>query len=190
METPDTQELSEVAADPFKTYCALLVSVLAMILALNNLGGSNTGKDATMNNILAANTYSFYQAKSVRQTEYKLAADRISLQLVTENPSGVAKERLETKLAEYQKTIERYDSEPETGEGKKELLAKAKQLEEQRDLALRKDPWFDYAEGLLQLAIVLTSVAIITGRRAMFNVALLLGLIGSLCTLNGYFLFY
>jgi hypothetical protein len=97
---------------------------------------------------------------------------------------------LENKLADYKKTIQRYDSEPETGEGKKELLAKAKQLEDARDLSLRKDPWFDYAEGLLQLAIVLTSVAIITGRRAMFNVALLLGLVGSLCTLNGYFLFY
>jgi len=70
------------------------------------------------------------------------------------------------------------------------LLVKAKQLEDARDLSLRKDPWFDYAEGLLQLAIVLTSVAIITGRRAMFNMALLLGFVGSLCTCNGYFLFF
>ena len=190
METPDPQELVEAANDPFKTYCALLVSVLAMILALNNLGGSNTGKEATMNNILAANKYSFYQAKNIRQTEYKLAADRIEIQLATEKPSAAAKELLESKLADYKKTIQRYESEPENGEGKKELLAQAKHLEEERDLALRKDPWFDYAEGLLQLAIVLTSVAIITGRRSMFRVALLLGTVGSLCTLNGYFLFY
>ncbi|MEN9688344.1 MAG: hypothetical protein RI998_341 [Pseudomonadota bacterium] len=190
MDTQDPQELAEAATYPFKTYCALLVSVLALVLALNNLGGSNTGKEATMNNILAANTYSFYQAKSVRQTEYKLAADRIELQLATEKPSPAAKELLEKKLADYQKTIKRYDSDPENGEGKKELLAKAKQLEADRDLALRKDPWFDYAEGLLQLAIVLTSVAIITDRRSMFNAALLLGAVGSLCTLNGYFLFY
>jgi hypothetical protein len=62
-------------------------------------------------------------------------------------------------------------------------------LEEERDLALRKDPWFDYAEGLLQLAIVLTSVAIISNRRAMFYAAIVLGMVGSACTLNGYFLF-
>lgn len=190
METPDPQELAEATSDPFKTYCALLISVLALILALNNLGGSNTGKEATMNNILASNSYSFYQAKSIRQTEYKLAADRIEIQLNTEKPTGAAKELLETKLADYKKTIQRYDSEPETGEGKKELLTKAKHLEDERDLALRKDPWFDYAEGLLQLAIVLTSVAIITGRRAMFNFALALGFVGSLFTLNGFFLFY
>jgi len=190
MDPNDQKELAESAADPFKTYCALLVSILAMVLALNNLGGSNTGKEATMNNILASNTYSFFQAKSIRQTEYKLAADRIEMQLITDKPSGSAKELLENKLADYKKTIQRYDSDPETGEGRKELLVKAKQLEDARDLSLRKDPWFDYAEGLLQLAIVLTSVAIITGRRAMFNMALLLGFVGSLCTCNGYFLFF
>ncbi|MSQ66074.1 MAG: DUF4337 family protein [Limnohabitans sp.] len=60
METTDPTELAQAATNPFKTYCALLVSVLAMVLAVSNLGGSNTGKDATMNNILAANMYSFY----------------------------------------------------------------------------------------------------------------------------------
>ena len=190
METPDPTELAEIATDPFKTYCALLVSTLALILALNNLGGANTGKEATMTNILAANMYSFYQAKSIRQTEYKLAADRIEIELATQKPSAQALEMMQTKLAAYKKNIERYESEPETGDGKKELMAKAKHLEEERDLALRKDPWFDYAEGLLQLAIVLTSVAIISNRRAMFYAAIVLGFIGTASTLNGYFLFY
>jgi hypothetical protein len=69
-------------------------------------------------------------------------------------------------------------------------MVKAKSLEQERDLALRKDPWFDYAEGLLQLAIVLTSVAIISNRRPMFYASAVLGALGSVCTLNGYFLFY
>lgn len=143
-----------------------------------------------MTNILAANMYSFYQAKNIRQTEYKLGADRLEIQLATEKLSPQATELIHNKLSAYKKNIERYESEPETGEGKKELMAKAKHLEEERDLALRKDPWFDYAEGLLQLAIVLTSVAIISNRRAMFYAAIVLGMVGSACTLNGYFLFY
>ena len=49
METPDPTELAEAATDPFKTYCALLVSTLALILALNNLGGSNTGNPCRNN---------------------------------------------------------------------------------------------------------------------------------------------
>ena len=69
-------------------------------------------------------------------------------------------------------------------------MAKAKEFEHERDLALKKDPWFDYAEGLLQLAIVLTSVAIITGRQSMAYVSFVLGIFGTLCTLNGFFLFF
>ena len=69
-------------------------------------------------------------------------------------------------------------------------MVKAKAFEHERDLALKKDPWFDYAEGLLQLAIVLTSVAIITGRRMMASLALFLGIVGTVCTFNGYFLFF
>ena len=172
MENSDPVELAESANSPFKTYCALMVSVLAMVLAINNLGGSNTGKEATMNNILAANMYSFYQAKNVRQTQYKLAADEIERQLALQKWTPSQEALLKDKLASYKKTIERYESEPENGEGKKELMVKAKAFEHERDLALKKDPWFDYAEGLLQLAIVLTSVAIITGRRAMSYMAL------------------
>ena len=190
MENQDPDELAEAAKDTFKTRCALLVSALALVLTVNNLGGSNTAKEATMSNILASNTYAFYQAKNVRQTEYKLAADQIEFQLAIEKLSAPTSELLQSKLASYKKTIERYESEPETGEGKKELLLKAKSLEQERDLALRKDPWFDYAEGLLQLAIVLTSVAIISNRRSMFFAASVLGVVGAVCTLNGYFLFY
>lgn len=190
MESPDPTELAEAASDPFKTHCALFISALALILTVNNLGGSNTGKEATMSNILASNMYSFYQAKNIRQTEYKLAADQIEMQLSSEKLSPQAIEFLQGKLAGYKKNIDRYESDPETGEGKKELMVKAKSLEQERDLALRKDPWFDYAEGLLQLAIVLTSVAIISNRRPMFYASAVLGALGSVCTLNGYFLFY
>jgi len=189
MENTDATELAESADSPFKTYCALMVSVLAMVLAINNLGGSNTGKEATMNNILAANMYSFYQAKNVRQTQYKIAADELEIQLSSGKSVPEQTRMMKDKLEAYRKTIDRYESEPDSGEGKKELMVKAKAFEHERDLALRKDPWFDYAEGLLQLAIVLTSVAIITQRRSLSYAALVLGLVGSVCTLNGYFLF-
>ena len=190
MQTSDPSEIAETALSPFKTYCALLVSILAMVLAVCNLGGSNTGKDAMMNNILASNMYSFYQAKNVRQTQYKLAVDDLEIQLTADKLTPASKQLLQDKVAAYKKTIERYESEPENGEGKKELMAKAKAYELDRDIALKKDPWFDYAEGLLQLAIVLTSVGIITERHSMAYVSFLLGTIGSVSTLNGFFLFF
>ena len=72
-----------------------------------------------------------------------------------------AKQAMQKKLADYRATIDRYESDPQTNEGKKELLVRAKEHEELRDHALQQDPYFDYAEALLQIAIVLISVSII-----------------------------
>ena len=186
-EVPQT-ELPEGHNDPFRGRCAMLVSALAMVLAIAGLGGNNASKESTVNNILAANAYSFYQAKNIRQTEYKIAADNLQLQLAQDKLSPQAKEIAEKKLADYQKNIARYESEPETGDGKKELMAKAKELESERDHALAQDPWFDYAEALLQIAIVLTSVAILTGVHALFWIPCGLGILGILSTINGFLL--
>ena len=90
----------------------------------------------------------------------------------------------------YRKNIARYESEPETREGKKELMAIAREHEHHRDTALRKDPWFDYAEALLQIGIVLASVAIITTSGGLLYCSLGLGLFGMAATLNGYLLLY
>jgi len=76
-----------------------------------------------------------------------------------------------------------------TPQGKKELMQQAKEHEHERDLALRRDPWFDYAEALLQIAIVLTSVALITSVRLLLGVSMTLGALGVFCTLNGFLLF-
>jgi Domain of unknown function (DUF4337) len=173
----------------FKTKAALLVSVLAMVLAVSNIGSSNASSDSTEKNILAANTYSFYQAKNIRQTEYKLFSDLVQMELAKDpKMNAEARALMEKKLEGYAKNIQRYESEPETGEGKKELLQRAKEYEQIRDLALRKDPWFDYAEGLLQVGIVLASVAIVTSTPLLLTGSLVSGFLGMLCTLNGYFL--
>ena len=95
---------------------------------------------------------------------------------------------MEERLADYERTIKRYESEPDTGEGKKELMVRARTHEQERDVAMQRDPWFDYAEALLQIAIVLTSVAIIAGTPVLFGGALILGILGSLATLNGFLL--
>lgn len=186
-EMPET-ELPEHGNDPFRTRCAMLVSVLAMVLAIASLGGNNASKEATVNNILAANAYAFYQAKNIRQTDFKIAAADLQIQLAQDKSSPAAKALMEKKLADYEKNIARYESEPETGDGKKELMAKAKELEHERDHAMAQDPWFDYAEALLQIAIVLTSVAILTGTTALFWVPCGLGILGILSTINGFLL--
>jgi AICAR transformylase/IMP cyclohydrolase PurH len=161
-----------------------------MVLAITSLGGSNAGKDITQENILAANTYAFYQAKSIRQTTLKVAAADMELQLLREpTMNAAAKEATQKKIEDYKKTIDRYESEPATQEGKKELMVRAKEHEAIRDHAIRQDPWFDYAEGALQIAIVLLSVSIVAGLPLMYWAGTCLGVLGALSAFNGFFLF-
>jgi hypothetical protein len=189
MEAHESSELIEHAHQKNKNTTALLISIFAMVLAIANLGGSNSMKEATYENILASNSYSFYQAKNIRQQALKIAVADLELKLINEpNMPQKAKEIFIKKVDEYKSNIARYESEPDTKEGKKELLAIAKKHEALRDHALLQDPWFDYAEGLLQIAIVLLSVSIIGALPALFFTGAFIGFLGFLCTINGFFL--
>lgn len=191
MKAEDAADLmdQEVARDRFKKRAAVAISFCAMLLAITGLGGQNATKDALQSNIQASNLFSFYQAKNVRQTAYQLAASEIELAWVSiPQLTPEAKAALERKLDDYRKTVARYESEPETGEGKKELMAKAREQEAKRDHALRQDPYFDYAEALLQIAIVLISVAIVADQVWLAFLGGGLGLIGGLLMINGFLL--
>ena len=193
MEAQETAELIEQSAhgDSNQNRSALTISILAMVLAIASLGGSNAMKEATQENISAANAYAFYQAKNIRQTSFKLAASDLEIQLVKEpNMNAAAKALIEKKIEDYKKTADRYESDPESKEGKKELLVRAKGHEALRDHAMLQDPWFDYAEGALQIAIVLLSVSIVASMPILYWAGTLLGALGFVSTVNGYFLLF
>jgi len=179
----------EKEQDLFKKRAAIAIAVCAMLLAITSLGGQNATKEAINENILASDTFNFYQAKNIRQTAYILAANELEL-ACTNEPAlpAEAKAALRAKIDDYKKTIARYESEPETREGKKELLVRAREHEAKRDHALAQDPYFDYAEALLQIAIVLVSVAIVAEQVWLSFIGGGLGIIGAFLTLNGYLL--
>jgi len=175
--------------DLFKQRAAVAIAVFAMVLAICGLGGSNADKEALNNNVLASNFFNFYQAKNMRQTAFMLAADEIELDRLTDPAVPEAsKQALQKKLDDYKATIARYESDPASNEGKKELLARAKEHETMRDHALKQDPYFDYAEALLQIAIVLISVSIIASLPWLAFFGGTVGLIGVLLTINGFWL--
>ena len=173
--------------DRFKQRAAVTIAILAMILAITGLGGSNAGKEAVNNNVLASNYWNFFQAKNMRQTSIALAADQLELAWLNDPAlSAEAKAALKAKAEAYRKTAARYESEPDTQEGKKELIQRAKEHETLRNHALKQDPYFDYAEALLQIAIVLISVAIVADLVWLSFVGGALGILGTLLMINGY----
>ncbi len=175
--------------DRFRQLAAMVIGVFAMLLAITGLGGSNAGKEAINNNVLASNYFNFYQAKNLRQSVLTAAVDEFEVAWLSQPALPEATQNaIREKLRQYKATIARYDSEPETNEGKKELLALARYHEAKRDHALKQDPYFDYAEALLQIAIVLISVAIVANLVWLSFVGGALGLLGSLLAINGFLL--
>src|SRR5262245_38595618 len=140
-------------------WVGVYIGVLAVLLAICNVGGANAAKDATRTNIEASNSWAFYQAKNIRRVSFTLAADQLELMLATQGLAAPAKKSVEDKMKSYRAEAERLKRDQE--DGLDVLLAKARALEAERDVALRKDPYFDWSQALLQIAIVLASVHLI-----------------------------
>ena len=139
-----------------KDKAGFVISVFALILAFNTYIGNGLSGLILTNTIKANDTWSFYQAKSIKQTMNETAADEADAR------------GDKVKADKYRQTAARYESEPQTGEGKKELLEKALALESQRDLAKQKSPWISFAGSAMQMAIVLVSASIVAVSAAMF----------------------
>jgi hypothetical protein len=166
---------------------------MAAVLAVGGLGGGNATDDMIENNIKASDTWAFYQAKNVRQTMYKIEAEKLKTSLSAGIVPAAERPSAEARLKDYESTIARYDSEPDAndpskGEGKKELSETAKGYEAAFEQAAQRDNNFDFAEVLLQLALVLGSVAILAVNRWILILSGALGALGALLTLNGFLL--
>ena len=155
-----------------------VITVLAALLAVNTYVASGFSGKVLNNTISANNMYSFYQAKSIKQT---LAEQ--SLDDALARSDKVKAEKLQAKIA-------RYESDPESGEGKKELLATARKLEDDRDVARQHGPWLTFAGTGFQLAIVLLSASILAVSMPMFWGSLAVGGVASLLLSQGIWLWF
>jgi hypothetical protein len=192
------EESGEASRTRFRNRAALMIAVLAAILAICGLGGGNATDDMIHNNIKASDTWAFFQAKNMRQTAYEIAIVEIEGDLAEPGITPDQRARMQQQLAQHRATIARYESEPDPaapndplrGEGKRQLRAQAQAYEAAREVASEQDNNFDLAETLLQLALVLGSVAILALNRPILIMSGVLGLIGTLLTVNGFFLLF
>jgi uncharacterized protein DUF4337 len=166
--------------DPANKNVALLIAVLALVLAFSETLGKAAQTNALANHIEASNLWSFFQAKTIRQTTIRTAAQEMEAQLGNRAPEAVTKQ-----VEAWKKTVERYESEPETNEGRKELMARAKEREVKRDRAMAAYHNYEVASAAVQIAIVLASAQIITGVVALLWIAYALGAIGVVFSLIG-----
>ena len=172
----------------FRRNVGLLIGVLACIMAIITVGGANMMKETLNANIEASDSYAFYQAKNLRQQVWLASSDTMeALRRAVPNLSPDAKAFIDSHEAIVTKNVARWESDPSTGEGKKELLAKARAAIEARDRARDRNQWLELAEAMLQIAVVVASTSVLTLSRRLLVVCVTFASIGILAGLNGFF---
>jgi hypothetical protein len=184
--TDIADNMTDIGEPGNNRWVAIYIAILAVLLSICGVGGGNSTKDATRTNIQASDTWAFYQAKTQRQMTYQVAADALEIRLTEPGLSEATRRLIEDKISAYKAQIARLESEPQKGEGKKELAVKAKEFERDRDAALKQDPYFDYAQAFLQIAVVLASASIVLRNRVLLLGSGALGVLGALLMVNGF----
>src|SRR5947207_8522273 len=102
---------------------ALLISVLALFLAFAETLGKSAQTEGLRANIEAANLWAFYQAKHMRETTLRTAAEIMELDLPsTSDPD--AKAAKQKRIATWLKTADRYQSDQDKLDGRMEMDVK------------------------------------------------------------------
>lgn len=186
IELPNTEELEEAREKTFTKRVALTTAVFAVLLAITSLGGNNAMKEMLLAQQQSADLWAFYQSKVVREHLYNIEKKRIEAELLGRRDSMRPEVRThyESMLNTMGEEETRYSSE------KKKIEEGAKELEHERDINRSKDPYFDYAEVLLQISIVMASISIISLSRQVFLFSLVSAATGTLLMLNGFLMFF
>jgi len=184
VEVPNVEELEEQRGKTFTKRVALTTAIFAVILAITSLGGNNAMKEMLLAQQQASDQWAFYQAKVIREHLYRSQRLRLEADLLERGNlmKPEAKERIESLVKKMGEEEARY------GVEKKEIEQEAKKLEHERDVNRNRDPYFDYGEVLLQIAIVMASISILSGSRPIFYFAIVGAFLGTLFSLNGYLL--
>jgi len=148
--------------DPAHKKIALLIAVLALVLAISETFAKSAQTSALSYNIEASNLWAFFQAKTIRMTQLRTAAEAAEIDLQHER-SEAKRTALQKRIEAWKKTAATYDSEPETREGRKELSVRAREAEKNRASSLAAYHYYELSAAALQIAIVLASAHIITG---------------------------
>ena len=170
-------EHAEHASHDGNKKIALLIAILALFLAFSETLGKSAQTSAITLNVATNDLWSFFQAKTIRMTVLTTAADQLQIEADRTTDTD-AKARITKAIDGWKKTVARYNDEPETGEGRKQLAERAKEAEEKRELALARYHQFEFASAAFQIGIVLASAEVITSMVALGWLSGLVGLFG------------
>jgi hypothetical protein len=166
----ELQELHENAEhareNPDLAPVTLTMAVLAVLVATVSLMGHRTHTEEVILQNKVTDQWSYYQAKNIRLHTDELIAGLAGI-VASKDPEAAAKFQ-EKARAE----ADRYKDD------KKEIENKAHELEQEFALTQRKTNRFDLGEVFLEIALVITSITLLSGRRIFWHLGLLMAVLG------------
>ena len=188
MSLDDVAEQLAGEKDARNKWVGVYIGILAVLLAICNVGGGNATKDVTANEHRGLRYLGLLPGQEHPPHRHDAGGQRAGADAGrAAGHAGRGQEEVRGAGSRaYRTEVQRLTTDPAKKEGLDELFAKAKALEIDRDVALRKDPYFDWSQALLQIAIVLASVHLIIGNFWLLGLSGGLGGLGLLLMLNGF----
>ncbi len=170
MESEEVHELQEHAEharhDPSLAPISLTMAILAVVVATVSLLGHRAHTEEVVLQNKVSDQWAFYQAKNIRRHTDELFAD-IASTVATKDEAQTNKLR-----DKYSDEAGRYRDE------QKDLDAEARKLEQETAHERRRGDRYDLAEVFLEIALVVTSITLLSGRRIFWHFGIILGIVG------------
>ena len=175
--------MSDEKKEPWLNYLAITTVILAVFATLSTYNGGKYSTRSVIDQNQASDQWSYYQAKSIKGYLYEVQADRLELDLkvMPADLAAKAQDEFKKKIDSYRSKILRYEDE------KKEIQAKAKFVESDRDDCKIHSKFFGYAIIFLQIAILLCAVSGFTKKKYLWYASILLGIVGIYCFAQGFY---
>src|SRR6266851_3652293 len=160
--------------NPLVIPVSMTMSILAVLVAVATLFGHRAHTEELLLQAQATDQWAYYQAKNIRLHEMQVMVDQLGVFTVQD------KQKTELLREKYQKEVERYSNDKDS------ISEKAKEQERERDLLRAKADRFDAGEGILEIALVICSLTLLTDKKLFWYAAMLIGAAGIVASLGGF----
>jgi hypothetical protein len=180
------------AKNPFERLVAITIAIIAVVLAFNENHNDNAKTDAILLSIEAsektteaANQWSYFQSKSIKGHAYEI--QHLVIPALTE---GAAPSEKRDKLVEsFGKKVDKYEIEKaEIKKQAESLEAESRTLRHEAKLLVDINQRCDEAALLLQVSVILCSVAILIHFSAFWYLGILVALVGAGISISAFFM--
>lgn len=174
--------MAEEKKEPWLNYLALTTVILAVCATLATFKGGGYSTRSVLVQNQASDQWAYFQAKSIKQSLAEMEQGQLERELVRGGNEKVA-EQLASRIQALKARIAKYDQE------KAKIQDDAKKLEKEREEAQRHGRPFGLAVIFLQIAILLSSIAALLKKKAVWMSGVAVGICGLVQFANGFLLF-